>query len=33
MYHQQATVLTALNFRNFQLDPLGGYWLQKAWLA
>jgi peptide/nickel transport system substrate-binding protein len=33
MYHQQATVLTALNFHNFQLDPLGGYWLQKAFLA
>jgi ABC-type transport system substrate-binding protein len=33
MYHQQATVLTSLNFRDFQLDLLGGYWLHKAWLA
>ena len=33
MYHQLATVLTSLNYRGYQRDPLGGYWLQKAWLA
>jgi len=30
MYHQKSTVLAA---KNLQLDPMGGYWLHRMWLA
>ena len=33
MYHQKSTVLAAKNLQGYQLDPLGGYWLYRMWLA
>ena len=33
LFQQKSTVGASKNFRGYQLDPLKGFWLYRAWLA
>jgi peptide/nickel transport system substrate-binding protein len=33
LFHQKATVIGSKNYRGFALDPFGGFWIYRSWLA